>query len=1326
MARTLKEGYARTRGRRLLLSLLVALGAFAAITIGAAAAPTNPPPSGISFTLEGCRLPTDNAGLPDYTLPLNGKFVCKNQTWDGSNDDYTTGNLGKSWNELDLVPYRIVVDAGNSAPNTSNFTFAAVLDAFDAGHPGYDVISTLTTNPGSDAGCPDPVVGSQTTATPGLGGIDQSIYRTVSLNGVAKNTTCVYDFYGRLALGSHLFPGSSLHGNLALVDPAQPGGITTSGIGSRDVSIPVNQITPQSLNKDMTATQNSDHVWDLTKGATPAQLAFNNTCDSSQSLSNSDVKITVTWTKEAANPSGPATIVTHVYATNPASRVITLDNVTDNIYAGSNQSTLLDTASEGPVDLAANTGNILVLTHTFVWNSPGTSANDIATATYTDKDTGVPIPGSTTASAKAEVTTGTELNGSAIINDVESITGSGLSYSADSFTPNNGSFDNGYAAGTETTGDVSWTSNSQTGSGSVQFNKTVNATKGAIEPNGNLHDEATLTGSDGASANASADIPISVNTVASLTIDKTIPNILQGNETATFLFHVKSTNDVNAPDVASQSITFTAGETHKTANVSNLAPGVYYVFEDAATGWNPNPNGVQVDVSGNACSGTASFTNTAELAAARVKKVTDPAGFEGNWEFKLYKGANLLETVTTSNANFTNFASTLGEGSYSIVETSQDGWSSDGGSAGCSFTVNLPADGGKTFDCTFKNTYQPSVDLTKTGDTLSKIGDLAHYTIELDNISSAGGAAGAPSLVCDISDPTIGLSKTVTLAPGGSDTSHPTFTVPANASDPFVNTATANCHYPNLATVVATDQSTWSTNLFQPSIKVTKSGPTYSKIGDTVTYSVKIENTSSSDSPDLVFDSFSDSKASGVTPPASCNTLAVGASCSFTYTYTVQAGDADPLVNTATAHYHPTGFTNDIHASGTASVDLLHPSFTLAKSCDSQPVPQGGTASFTVTLSNTGDADLVIDPDEGASNTYSVAAGGTTTFNVTKAVPAGAGSVSNTVNATATLASKYGLSNVIQTSPASASCGVFGLAGVHKTVSGQKPAAGQTFHFQLRSGASTLSDGTILQEKDTDVNGDINFTINLTPGAHYQLCEWVYPGWNTNLGPNLFVPNSMTTPTLPNPNVNNLTVCTDFVAVAGQTTTFNVDNTPPPGGRALTIGFWKNWGSCSGSNGKQKPVLDQTLAAATGLTTNPPGGLVYSAQTAGSGWPNFGPAYKGVLKGSTSTPNSAPDCAKAVNLLNKSTASGGKKMSSDPIFNMTAQLVGAQLNYFGGAGKNGSTTLNIQSAVLLNGAHSFDGNTYSPKLSAAETSKANCLATQLDNYNNDRSISTCP
>jgi hypothetical protein len=104
----------------------------------------------------------------------------------------------------------------------------------------------------------------------------------------------------------------------------------------------------------------------------------------------------------------------------------------------------------------------------------------------------------------------------------------------------------------------------------------------------------------------------------------------------------------------------------------------------------------------------------------------------------------------------------------------------------------------------------------------------------------------------------------------------------------------------------------------------------------------------------------------------------------------------------------------------------------------------------------------------------------------------------------------------------------------------------------------------------------------------------------------------------------------------------------------------------------------------------------------------------------------SPDCTKTVNLLNKATASGKKKMASDPLFNLAAQLIAAQLNYFAGAGKTPTTTTNINMAVVLLGKYGFNGDTYSPKLSNADAAKANCLATQLDNYNNNRPVSSCP
>jgi uncharacterized repeat protein (TIGR01451 family) len=1262
-------------------------------------------PDGVSFTLEGCR---NNGGI---TLPNpGGKFVCPDSA-------YTTGNLGKGWNELDLVPFRITTDAGNSAPATQTYAVAIALDNFDAGHPGYDVLSSdaggapvLNTSL-SDASCTALTSSPQQTKTPGVGGIDQTIYRTLTITQQA-NTTCVYDWYGRLALGSHLFPGSSLHANLLNQN------LGTSGIGSKDVSIPVKEISPQELRKDMSASQAQDNVWNISKSPTPAHLNFENTCAPGGGSLQQPVSITVTWKKVSAL--GGITVLTHVYATNPAARTITT-NVTDVIYDVNNNQ--LDTASASK-DVPANTTQLVLTTTTSVPAGTPVPLHDIATGTYTDTVTGVPIPGTTTATASATPTI-TTTNGTAVITDSEGITGTGLTFSVDSTSGASGNF-TGYTPGTHTTGPVSWTSDIQSGDGSVTFNKTVYVDQ-PRQTTGSLKDTATVTGSDGFTASATGTVDITTSAQVSLAINKTIPDVLQGTQTQTFGFQVQ---DGSNTVVASPSVSFAAGDTSQSTTVSALQPGSYTVSENPAAGWDAqSPQPVSINLP--SCSGSVTFHNTVPPAHAKAVKVTNPDGFTSGWDMTL-KGPGTGsggETVTTGANGTASFTTDLQEGNYTITEAPQAGWNQTDQS-GCSFTVDYPADGGKVFTCTITNTYQPDISLTKAGPGLSKVGDPADYTITLKNTSPAPGAAGAPKLNCTVTDDEIGFSKTVTgLAVGESDVSNPTFTIPTGASDPFLNTAHATCTVPGSSPAItaSADSNTVSTNLFQPSVAITKTGPAYSAAGDTVTYTVTITNTSSLDSPNLVLDSFSDSLVAGVTPPDACKDLAPGDHCSFTYTYTVQSGDPDPLVNTATVHYHPSGFPNDISDSATWTTNLLHPGFTVSKTCTTQPVPQAGPAKFDVTFTNTGDADLVITADDNLG-TFNLAAGATKTFTVTVNGPfAGQATVDNKVTATAALDPKYGLSDTIGPKSDSASCDVMGLAKVIKTVSGQQPSGTQSFTFTLREGASVTDLGTILQTQAANAGngGVLNFTTDLVPGNHYQMCEDVMPGWNTSLGPPLFVPGSMTTPTLPNPNVNNMTVCTDFVAQAGQTTTFTVDNTPPPGGRALTIGFWKNWASCTASSTNKKPVLDQTLATATSLTSNPPGGLVVSAQNAGGGWPNFAAAYYLVLKGSAGTPNSAPDCAKAVNLLNKTTIDGKTKKASDPLFNMAAQLVGAQLNYFAGAGKNGPTTINIQSAVLLLGKYGFNGNTYSPKLSSADTAQANCLATQLDNYNNDRSVSTC-
>jgi hypothetical protein len=996
------------------------------------------PSEHISFTLEGCR----NDGT--ITLPNgSGDFICPDA-------DYTTGNLGKGWNELDLVPHRLTTSAGNQAGVTTLYDVYVAADNQTGGRTGYDVLSVPVVNAAkSDASC---AVSADVQSTQGSagspfgGGTDVVIYRQLTLQQ-DPGTTCVLDYYERLALGSHLYPGSSLQSYM--FDQ-----VGLSG-AKKTISIPVNQILPQSLSKDMAASQGTNHIWDITKSATPATVSFGNTCDPAQSAPQ-PVIVTVSWVKHPADASGPITVTTHVYATNPAARTITT-NVTDVIYSGA---TALNTSPATAVDVPANT-TLLVLTHTAVVPSGTTNLNDIATATYTDKVTGVPVPGTTTATASATVQpTGPELNASAQIHDVESITGAGLTYSADAFTGASGSFDGGYVAGTPTSGQVSWTSSTQTGDSSVSFNKTLRVTPATIT-SGTLSDVAVLTGSSGFTTSAAAGITISADARVSLMIHKTIPDVLQGAETVTFTFQVKNSGNAT---VATPTLTFAAGETSKTVTVGNLPPGTYTVSEDPLAGWQAQVvQTAAIDLP--TCAGAVTFNNTLVPTHAQVEKISVPAGFEAGWTFTL--NGPVTATVTTGGPGPVQFPVALPEGNYTITEAPQAGWSSNGG-VGCAFTVHLPADAGQTYSCTFTNTYQPSVGLTKTGDTLSKIGDPVTYAFTLTNTSASGGPAGAPSLTCTLSDPLLGFSRTVTLPPGGVDTSTQPFTIPPGASDPFVNTATATCTYPGFAPVVASSSASWS-------------------------------------------------------------------------------------------------------------IDLVHPSFTVSKDCKAgtQPIAQAGPAVFTISFQNTGDADLHVVPSEGAA--FDVAAGASHSYDYSAPGPFSS-TVSNTVTGTVTLAPQYGLPNSY-TFTASGACTVEGKARVLKTVSGGVPPAGQAFTFELRQGASTLANGTILETQTTDAGGNLSFGTSLVPGEHYQLCEWVFPGWNTTLGPNLFVPNSMTTPTLPNPTVNNLTVCTDFTVTSGQTLTFTVDNTPPPGGRALTIGFWKNWASCSSSSGKgQKPILDQTLS----------------------------------------------------------------------------------------------------------------------------------------------------
>jgi hypothetical protein len=947
------------------------------------------PPNFIGTTFEGCR----NDGT--ILLPIGGQFICPDSA-------YTSGNLGKGWNELDLVPFHLITSSGNSAGPSTTYNIYIAAD-YRQGTLGYDFISVPTVNPVSDASCAVSA-GPQIVVTGITGGTDETAYRELTITQL-QGKTCRFDWYQRLAIGAAQFSGSNLQAYI--FDQADLGG------GKRTIPIPVKEIAPQALKKDMTASQGSDHAWDVKKSATSNNLAFGDVCraDAPTSL---PVTITVSWTKFAAIPGGPITVITHVYATNPAARVITTA-ATDRIYSGT---TLLDTSPTATKDVPANTTNYLMLTHTYLAPAGTTDLNDIATASYTDNVTGVTVPGTTTATASATVqNTGPELNASASIADTETMSGAGLTFSV--AAPSFGSFAP-YVAGTQTTGPVNWGVTGETDSNSVTFTKTVYL-DGKRVTTGELRDVASLAGIDGATATAGPLIAsISSSATAKLTINKSYAGFtLATGEKLVFNYHV--TGDLGF--AGDTSITLTGGSTSGSTSLSGLTPDTYTV-QEGDTVFYPagcsdsscayvvpllDPSGQQrtVDLTVKngiaTCTGAASYNNEPLKTAfpkAQVKKITDPTTATNNWTFTLKRpdGTTLDTQVAVANGPYVDFGPLLSEeGTYTVVETTQTGWDLTSATPNngtvttiCSFTVNFPQDlVNKTFSCSFKNTQRGKAQVIKT--------------------------------------------------------------------------------------------------------------------------------------------------------------------------------------------------------------------------------EKGGTPT-------------------------------------------------------------------------------------------------QAFTFELRQGASTTADGTTLQTLATSAgNGTLNFTTLLVPGSTYQICEWVMPGWSTNLAGDgqLFVPNSIIPPSLPNPTVNNMTVCANFTVTAGQTRTFNVDNAPPPGGRALTIGYWKNWASCKTSGGKQAPTLDKTLYGFL------PNGIQVGNVL------SIVPGHTSAKSFFGQNPASTADCAHAVSLLGKQNF-GGKNMASDPLFNMAAQLVAAELNLAAGAYTCPAVVSAVASANTLLSNHNFVGSGYTTNLTSAESTLANSLATRLDNYNNDR------
>ena len=1110
------------------VGLVVAMVAtFVAVIAPTAANATEP--KNVNVTFEGCRGSVDSGSyIPN---PDGPGFIC-------SDDEYTTGNLGGGWAELDLVPHRLTVSLGTQAAATTTYDLRIDADHIDPKNdaPGYDFIQEPVINTElSDASC-EIVTGP-------LVGIDppeEDIYRDIEITQ-DKGTTCVFDYVERLALGSHLNSGASLHSHTK----NETGG--TQGVGNRDISIPIPEaFEAQSITKTMTATQDQQKAWTLSKEATPLELNLGDTCLPNNADPTGTVEVTITWTDEGNVPAGQVLVVTEVTANNPSHRDIQVD-VEDVIFSGT---TPLDTANAS--EIVAGGDSVVVLHHEVLIDAAdAVNLNDVATAEYTDVEfPDVEIPGTTEATANATVVpSGTIVNGEVDITDSESITGTGLDFSV--ANPGVGTF-TGYTPGTFVTGPVLWSLEDQTTSGSVTFTKTVRF-DGPGDASGVLSDEANLSvGGTPIVDEVTASTSISSNSIATLTINKTTSVNVEAD--TTFDFTVTGPGGFSKP----VSVTVLAGFNSGSNTLGGLDDGIYTVTEtDTADYTEEAPKTVTIDAG--ECSDSVSFNNTLRQANILVDKITNPSGSLQSFDFTASYEA---DGFSLTDAAAPNDSGPLSPGNgYSVAEVTPNGW--DLTSATCSDgspITNISLQPGETVTCTFTNTKLGSITLVKE---TSPSPDATDTTF---------------SFTRDFGSSPLGLKD------GESDTVSNLAAGPYSASE--------------------TVPAGWSLTSFE------------------------------CDNGD----------------DASAITLGVGEDITCTAVNTLQTGNivivkqTDPTTATQkfefdTSYDATNFFLGNTESDDSGPLSVLGSPYSAAE----VNVPSGWILkSFTC--------------DHGQS-------------------PAAITVIANdTVTCTAV--------NEQQ-----------GKARVVKTFNGGTPPAGSSYTFSLRTGASAGVPGQTLESLTfNDANGyDQTFQTFLIPGNSYQLCEENVPvGGHSDLSdlPGAFSPGQSP--------ADNSTQCAPFTVTAGETKTFNVNNTPPPGGDTRTIGYWKNWASCSGSKGKQDPKLDQTLFAA-GVNGISIGDLV--------------------LHGGATANNAGADCIKAVNILNKTTIDGKKKMASDPAFNLAAQLLAAKLNVVAGAGTCQAAADAIAQAQALLDAVNFDG-TKAPTMTAAQKTQANTLASTLDKYNN--------
>jgi len=233
---------------------------------------------------------------------------------------------------------------------------------------------------------------------------------------------------------------------------------------------------------------------------------------------------------------------------------------------------------------------------------------------------------------------------------------------------------------------------------------------------------------------------------------------------------------------------------------------------------------------------------------------------------------------------------------------------------------------------------------------LAHVGDTLHYTVKVTN-------TGDVPLKLTALDDSL-YSQFAASCPQGLNT---WLAAGASFTCGYDVTAADDAH--NVASVDAVDGLNRTVsdldetyvNVLKPAISVDKTATRWVHVGETINYEMTVKNIG-----DAALHAVSLEDPMCDSPPVrtsgSGDTLAVGASWTYSCSRVARAGDGDPIVNTVVAYGTDEG-NKTVQDEATASTDVLHPAISVEKTA-TEMVHVGDPVQYSMVVTNTGDTDL--------------------------------------------------------------------------------------------------------------------------------------------------------------------------------------------------------------------------------------------------------------------------------------------------------------------------------------------------------------------------------